>query len=117
MTNEGYLEEIKTLLEVDDTYHDKKLNIIIKNTIQQLQNKIKPVTNIPSQLEYIVTEVAIKRFNRLGSEGLSSDSEDGHSMTWYNPDDDFKPYRNDIEDFKNENSDNKDSADGMVIFY
>lgn len=32
---------------------------------------------IPDRLEYIVEEVAVKRFNRVGAEGMSQESVDG----------------------------------------
>lgn len=37
---------------------------------------------VPERLEYIVEEVAVKRFNRVGAEAMSSESVDGRSSTF-----------------------------------
>lgn len=37
---------------------------------------------IPHDLEYIVVETTIARFNRIGSEGMRSESVEGHDMTF-----------------------------------
>ncbi len=58
---------------------------------------------VPSELEYIVTEVTISRYNRIGSEGLSSHNVEGESMAW--TDDDFSPYLSDIEKYKTATTD------------
>ena len=34
----------------------------------------------------------IKRFNRRGAEGAKSESVDGHSMSYYDNENEFKPY-------------------------
>ncbi len=49
---------------------------------------------VPEQLGYIVREVAIKRYNRIGSEGVASHTVEGESMSWN--EDDFEPYEADI---------------------
>ena len=54
---------------------------------------------IPEELSYIVVEVTIARFNRIGSEGLSSHTVQGESLSW--TDDDFKPYMDDIQGWLN----------------
>ncbi len=42
-----------------------------------------------------MTEAAVRRFNRIGSEGTSSHTVDGESMTW--AEDDFAPFMDDIQ--------------------
>lgn len=90
------LETIKTLLGIDDTDLDEKLNAIISLTESRLKVLLGGVDTVPDTLKYIVTEVSIVRFNRIGSEGVSSHSVEGESMNW-NQDDDFKVYQTDIE--------------------
>lgn len=41
-----------------------------------------PVTEMPIGLEYIAVEMIVRRFNRIGSEGMSSESVEGHSATY-----------------------------------
>jgi hypothetical protein len=49
---------------------------------------------VPEQLGYIVREVAVRRYNRIGSEGASSHTVEGESMSWN--EDDFEPFEADI---------------------
>lgn len=95
------LERIKTMLELDsnDTDKDELLNQIISNAKMRLSNKIKLGTSeeIPEYLSYIVEEVAVIRFNRIASEGMDSESTDGHSVTFNG--DEFKNYQSDIQDY------------------
>lgn len=51
---------------------------------------------VPAELEYIVLEVSIARYNRIGSEGTKSHTVQGESLNW-DTDDDFKPYLDDIQ--------------------
>ena len=52
---------------------------------------------IPEELEYIVTEVTIKRFNRIGSEGATSHNVEGESLSF--DADDFADYADEIGKF------------------
>jgi len=49
---------------------------------------------VPEQLGYIVREVAVRRYNRIGSEGVTSHTVEGESMSWN--EDDFEPFEADI---------------------
>ena len=40
------------------------------------------IEEVPDRLEYIVEEVAVKRFNRVGAEGMTQESVDGRSNTF-----------------------------------
>lgn len=50
---------------------------------------------VPDELDYIVTEASISRFNRIGSEGLSSHSVEGETQSWTV--DDLAPFESDIQ--------------------
>ena len=76
---------------------DEILDTIESLTRQRLCALLGGVTEIPPQLEYIVTEVSLARFNRVGSEGLTSHNVEGESMTF--KEDDFAPYMGDIDAF------------------
>lgn len=86
------LEQVLTLLGISDPTEEvtSLLETIIGITSQRLQLRLG-VSAVPNDLEYIVVEVSIVRFNRIGSERLSSHNVEGESMTW-NSEDDFKPY-------------------------
>lgn len=90
------LEKILTLLGLTDPTEamQDKVETIMELTEQRLMLMLGQ-TIIPEALSYIVVEVTIARFNRIGSEGLSSHSVQNENMSW--SDDDFKPYLNDIQ--------------------
>ena len=68
------------------------------------------VEEVPTELEYIVTEVSIVRYNKIGSEGVTSHSVEGETMSF--SDNDFKGYLDDIEVWKNK----KNEVKGVVKF-
>lgn len=88
------LEELKLLLGIEDTSLDEKLNLIIRLTSSRLKVLIGGI-EIPEELQYIVTEVSVIRFNRIGSEGLSSHGVEGESLSF--TDDDFAGYKTEIQ--------------------
>lgn len=90
------LEKILILLGLNDPTEamQDRVETIMELTEQRLQLMLGQ-TIIPEALSYIVVEVTIARFNRIGSEGLTSHSVQSENMTW--TDDDFKPYLNDIQ--------------------
>jgi len=45
-------------------------------------------------MDYIILEVSVIRYNRIGSEGLSAHSVEGESLSW--SDNDFSGYMDDI---------------------
>ena len=89
------LEQIKKLLGISDNSQNELLQTILSLTESRLKNLLGGTDSIPQPLAYIVTEVAVRRFNRIGSEGLSSHTVEGETMAW--PDDDFAPYDDDIQ--------------------
>lgn len=103
----------------------EKINIIVANTEKQLLNKLyldtiniidtETVYTIPSNLEYIVTEVSMIRLGRIGSEGLKSESISGSNVSYILPKEDFDAYKQDITAFiaRNDNF----STEGSLVFY
>ena len=88
------LEEIKTILGIADNALDSQLNIIIANTKARLKMLLGGL-DVPENLNYVVTEVSVKRFNRIGSEGITSHTVEGESMSF--SDDDFAEFAGDIQ--------------------
>lgn len=85
-TNE-ILKEIKLLKGVSDTAQDDLLNLTIKESIERILAFVNrysetSITEIPNNAAYIVRDVAVKRFNKLNSEGTKADSEEGRAFTW-----------------------------------
>lgn len=91
------LAQIKTLLGFTDTSADELLTTIINLTTGRLLTLLGGAEEMPDSLQYIVVEVCVARFNRIGSEGISSHSVEGESMAW--SDNDFTPYQSDIDSY------------------
>ena len=72
------LEDIKELLGISesDITMDTRLEIILNATKSRLKVLLGGI-DVPDDLNYIVTDVSIMRFNRIGSEWLSSHSVEG----------------------------------------
>lgn len=99
---ESVLNDVKTLLEGTT---EQKLGIISKRTEKRLE-AILGVSSVPSEFEYIVYEVTLKRFNRIGNEGMTSYSQEGLSLSF--PESDFSEYLAEINDWKNKQADEND---------
>lgn len=95
------LENLKSLIGIatDDTTIDNRLEWILEASEQRLKNLLGGL-DVPTELEYIVLEVSVIRFNRIGSEGISSHTVEGESMTF--SDTDFSGYMDEIEAYLEE---------------
>lgn len=89
------LDQVKMLLGITDGDLDELLEQIIEMTTQRLLILLGGAEEVPEKLSYIVTDTAVRRYNRIGSEGLSSHTVEGETMSW--PDDDFAPFEDDIQ--------------------
>lgn len=92
------LEQIKSLLgfAADETDNDDKLNLLISFAIARLKIKLGGI-DPPETMDYMIVELVIKRFNRIGSEGMDNHTVEGESLTF--SDDDFKEYEGEIQAF------------------
>lgn len=84
-----YIDKTKTLLGILDDQQDKVLSTIQELTVAQFQTLTGAII-VPSDLSWVIVEVMVKRYNRLGSEGLTSQSAEGLSMTFDSSD--FEAY-------------------------
>jgi len=107
------LERIKTLLGINDSLQDEVLSIIIENVEGHLTYLLGK--DVPLNLQFIITEIAVMRYNRLGAEGMKSELVEGHRTDFHEPKDDFQPYLAIIE---NEAGKGKEPAGrGKVMFF
>ena len=83
------LEYVKSL-----TGDNPQVEAIYSKISERLLHRIKD-TEVPLEIEYIVEEATIRRFNRIGSEGMKSESVEGHSVT-YLDEDELAPYESAI---------------------
>ncbi|EEV48116.1 phage head-tail connector protein [Enterococcus faecium] len=76
---------------------DEKLEVIERRTKERMKTLLN-TQEVPKEFETVVYEVSLKRFNRIGQEGMQSYSQEGLSMAF--PDSDFSEYQNEIDEFK-----------------
>lgn len=106
------LEDLKVLLGIatDDVSVDAKLKLILSHATARLTLLLGGIEP-PESLEHIILEVAIIRFNRIGSEGMSSHSVEGESNSF--SDNDFAAFADEIQAFLDSQ---KDSTRGKLRF-
>lgn len=83
------LEDVKVLLGISDTVQDELLQVIEKQTVSHFLTLSKQVV-VPNELNYIIVDVVVKRYNRLGAEGLKSQRMEGLDLVFSL--DDFADY-------------------------
>ena len=92
------LNRIKTLLNVEG--NEELIYDIVNITEAKILNYINAI-EMPIELEFVLIELSVQRFNRIGSEGLASESIDGKSVSY---DDDFTGYKHYLDDYISRNS-------------
>ena len=86
------LNRIKTLLGITD--NDELIYEITELTKSKILNYINEV-ELPLELEFVLVELTIQRYNRIGSEGIASESVDGKSVSYEDVFENYKPYLDD----------------------
>lgn len=78
------LANLKLLLDLTDSDSelDIKLNLIIEQSKKKVLAYLPNVTLVPDELSYIVLELSVVRFNRIGNEGMTNYSQDGESIAY-----------------------------------
>ena len=78
------LTNLKLLLDLTDldTELDTKLNLIIEQSKKKVLAYLPNVTLVPDELSYIVLELSVVRFNRIGNEGMTNYSQEGQSIAY-----------------------------------
>ena len=106
------LKDLKILLGIpeNETLQDPKLNLILSATRSRLKALLGG-QDPPDELGYIITDVAVIRFNKIGSEGLSSHTVEGESLSF--SDNDFAGYMDDIQTYLDSK---KEAKKGKVRF-
>lgn len=91
------INDVKSLLGLTGSTADNQLNTIINIVEARIRNRLEGIEEIPEELEYIITEVTVARYNQIGSEGTSSHTVAQESMSW--ADDLLAPYMDDLQDY------------------
>ena len=92
------LNRIKTLLNIEG--NENLIYEIVNITEAKILNYINAI-KMPKELEFVLIELSVQRFNRIGSEGIASESIDGKSVSY---DDDFIGYKHYLDDYISRNS-------------
>lgn len=90
------LKAIKTILGIDGNEQDDVINQVTQLITSRLKGKIHQ-KEVPNDLNYIVIEGSISRFNRINDEGKQSATESDVSATYQI--DDLEPFAKDIADW------------------
>lgn len=91
------LETLKMLLGLEnDESRDELLNKLIDLATARLKLLIGGIEP-PEELEHIIIELAVARFNKIGSEGLSSHSVEGESLSF--TENEIAPFSAEIQAF------------------
>ena len=104
------LERLRMILNVKD--QDELLTEILTLAVEKLTTYLGE-TSVPTQFEWIIIELAVQRFNRVGSEGMISESVDGHQNTYL--DDELAPFYKFLDDYKQVKNGNV-NAKGYKLF-
>lgn len=108
------LEKIKILLGISDSLQDAVITQIIEDVTSHLTLLLnKPV---PAELDFVIREISIRRFQRLGSEGMKSELVEGHRVDFYDLDKEFDPYLKIIDSYK-ETAPEPAPSRGKVLFF
>ncbi|MEC3884586.1 phage head-tail connector protein [Halobacillus sp. HZG1] len=106
-------QNVKAILGIDDDLQDQVITILINNTQSHLKLWLKKhagLDEIPAELTFIIEEMTINRFQKLGSEGMKSEAIEGRSVTYR--EDDFKSYLSILEPYIP-----KQDGSGKVMFF
>lgn len=108
------LENVKLMLGLENKNHRDS---VIQNIITNVEKRLKVIiekTEIPTELDFVVEEISIIRYNRIGGEGIAQESVEGHSITYGT--DDFAAYMSIIEKFIDDDTTGK-WQDGEVMVF
>lgn len=108
------LDSVKRYIGIEGTENDDLLLEIIGDVEKQLRI-MTGLTLIPEDLSFVVKEVAIVRYNRLGSEGMETEDVDGYKVKYLK--DDYSPYLSFILSFTEPVIDDGGIQEGSVTFY
>ena len=88
------LENTKALLGADNERVEIIYNQVQERVLRRLRADLPDIDQIPQEIEYVVQEATIVRYNRIGSEGMTAETMEGHSATYETMDvvDMFEPH-------------------------
>lgn len=85
------LENIREDLAIEDFDQDDVLVRLLKKVCDHFKFEYN-VEEIEARYGFIIEDCVIKRFNRRGAEGASSETIEGHSVTYLEEQNEFAPW-------------------------
>lgn len=61
---------------------DTIIDLISSQVLLKIKTRLPEIETIPKELEYVVVELSVQRFNRIGSEGMTQETVEGHSAAY-----------------------------------
>ena len=92
------MDRLKLYLGITDNSEDELLETILLDCEQMLKMYIG-AKEVPMELEWIITELSVKRYRKIGSEGLKSEQIDVITNT-FEDGDPLAPYQSILNDYK-----------------
>lgn len=90
MTNEEKLEQLKVLLEINNSEEDSLLLALLNIAGQKILDRVYPynygIEDIPTRYEYKQLEIAVYLYNKRGAEGQTVHNENGINRTYESAD-------------------------------
>jgi len=78
----GLKEKLVSLTSADLSIEQLKIDTIIDSMESRLLSKlVGEPKEVPRELEFVLLEVCVKRYNQIGDEGYSARSQEGESIT------------------------------------
>lgn len=92
------LDNIKVMLSLtEDNSQDYLLSVLLSNAISQVCVYIG-VNELPSQLSFVVDELVVARYRKIGAEGVREEKIDVLSTKYVT--DDLSPYKTVLDEYK-----------------
>lgn len=98
------LDNVKIVLEIEDDSKDELLITLLTNAANYIKLAIDS-DKVPEELFFIAEEVCVKRYRKLGGEGISTEKVDCLSTTYVQ--DDFQQYKKLLSSYKDKHTDPK----------
>lgn len=107
------LNDLKLLLGIslDDVSRDDLLSRIISMTTARLKLLLGGIEP-PEEMDHIILDVSVIRFNRIGSEGMTGHTVEGETLQFATAIDDFGAFSEEIEAYRQQQNEKR----GKVVF-
>ena len=96
ISDDAILKKVKRIRGIltSDTVEDDAILEIIDNVIKHFKVYVglKISDEVSDDWDFIISDVVIRQYNRRGSEGMSSESVDGYSVSYEDSENDFKKF-------------------------